>query len=140
MVQKTLLAHLINFSTVQIHLHYPLLPFLYCCKITVLALSVFFLVCFFFVPHYSCCVLCLSVIARNASVPPERLDAVRKLAASLQCPLLFAEDQVCFQPQSNRLSFKAVLGGIEHSLNPVELTTGAKKVSPNSVTLCVKIK
>ncbi|TNM86045.1 centromere protein M [Takifugu flavidus] len=31
--------------------------------------------------------------ARDASVPPERLDAVRKLAASLQSPLLFAEDQ-----------------------------------------------
>ncbi|KAG7485789.1 hypothetical protein JOB18_018338 [Solea senegalensis] len=31
--------------------------------------------------------------ARNASVPTERLDAVRKLAASLHCPLLFAEDQ-----------------------------------------------
>lgn len=33
--------------------------------------------------------------ARSASVPPERLHAVRKLAASLQCPLLFAENQVC---------------------------------------------
>ncbi|XP_071329428.1 centromere protein M isoform X1 [Trachinotus anak] len=32
--------------------------------------------------------------ARNASVPTERLDAVRKLAASLHCPLLFAEDQI----------------------------------------------
>lgn len=31
--------------------------------------------------------------ARNASVPSARLDAVRKLAASLQSPLLFAEDQ-----------------------------------------------
>lgn len=31
--------------------------------------------------------------ARNALVPTERLDAVRKLAASLHCPLLFAEDQ-----------------------------------------------
>ncbi|XP_060916872.1 centromere protein M [Labrus mixtus] len=31
--------------------------------------------------------------ARNASVPTERLDSVRKLAASLHCPLLFAEDQ-----------------------------------------------
>uniref|UniRef100_H3BWS4 Centromere protein M n=1 Tax=Tetraodon nigroviridis TaxID=99883 RepID=H3BWS4_TETNG len=38
--------------------------------------------------------VCLMVTnARNASVPAERLDAVRKLAASLQCPLLFAEDQ-----------------------------------------------
>lgn len=34
-------------------------------------------------------------LARDASVPTERLDVVRKLAASLQCPLLFAEDQVC---------------------------------------------
>lgn len=33
-------------------------------------------------------------LARDASVPTERLDAIRKLAASLQCPLLFAEDQV----------------------------------------------
>ncbi|CAL1601559.1 unnamed protein product [Knipowitschia caucasica] len=31
--------------------------------------------------------------ARNATVPSGRLDSVRKLAASLQCPLLFAEDQ-----------------------------------------------
>ncbi|XP_029950349.1 centromere protein M-like [Salarias fasciatus] len=31
--------------------------------------------------------------ARQASVPVERLEAVRKLAASLHCPLLFAEDQ-----------------------------------------------
>ncbi|XP_026158188.1 centromere protein M [Mastacembelus armatus] len=31
--------------------------------------------------------------ARNASIPPERLDAVRKLASLLHCPLLFAEDQ-----------------------------------------------
>ncbi|XP_056136775.1 centromere protein M [Lampris incognitus] len=31
--------------------------------------------------------------ARNVSVPPERLDTVRKLAASLHCPLLCAEDQ-----------------------------------------------
>lgn len=37
----------------------------------------------------------LSLVARNASVPTERLDAVRKLAASRHCPLLFAEDQVC---------------------------------------------
>ncbi|CAG5938363.1 centromere protein M [Menidia menidia] len=31
--------------------------------------------------------------ARSASAPVERLDAIRKLAASLHCPLLFAEDQ-----------------------------------------------
>ncbi|KAM3623495.1 uncharacterized protein V6R79_011964 [Siganus canaliculatus] len=31
--------------------------------------------------------------ARNASVPTERLDAVRKLAAALHSPVLFAEDQ-----------------------------------------------
>ncbi|XP_024145785.1 centromere protein M isoform X2 [Oryzias melastigma] len=31
--------------------------------------------------------------ARSSSVPAERLDAVRRLAASLHCPLLFAEDQ-----------------------------------------------
>lgn len=37
----------------------------------------------------------LSFVARDASVPTERLDAVRKLAALLHCPLLFAEDQVC---------------------------------------------
>ncbi|KAK2816929.1 hypothetical protein Q5P01_025120 [Channa striata] len=35
----------------------------------------------------------LATNARNASVPTEFLDAVRKLAASLHCPLLFAEDQ-----------------------------------------------
>ncbi|XP_051940126.1 centromere protein M isoform X1 [Hippocampus zosterae] len=32
--------------------------------------------------------------ARNAAVPPERLDTLRGLAASLRCTLLFAEDQV----------------------------------------------
>lgn len=37
----------------------------------------------------------VSFVARKASAPTERLDAVRKLAASLHCPLLFAEDQVC---------------------------------------------
>lgn len=42
-----------------------------------------------------CSLVRLSLAARNASVPTERVDAVRKLAASLQCPLLFAEDQVC---------------------------------------------
>uniref|UniRef100_A0A4W5NXY3 Centromere protein M n=1 Tax=Hucho hucho TaxID=62062 RepID=A0A4W5NXY3_9TELE len=31
--------------------------------------------------------------ARNVSVPPERLVSVRKLAASLHCPLLCTEDQ-----------------------------------------------
>ncbi|KAM6972651.1 centromere protein M [Aplochiton taeniatus] len=31
--------------------------------------------------------------ARNSSIPPERLISVRKLAASLHCPLLYAEDQ-----------------------------------------------
>lgn len=43
----------------------------------------------------ACSPVRLSLAARNASVPTERIDAVRKLAASLQCPLLFAEDQVC---------------------------------------------
>ncbi|XP_077427193.1 centromere protein M [Vanacampus margaritifer] len=31
--------------------------------------------------------------ARNATVPPERLYALRELVASLRCTLLFAEDQ-----------------------------------------------
>ncbi|XP_077380854.1 centromere protein M [Festucalex cinctus] len=31
--------------------------------------------------------------ARNVTVPPERLDVLRKLVASLHCTLLFAEDQ-----------------------------------------------
>ncbi|KAG7281617.1 hypothetical protein CRUP_019129 [Coryphaenoides rupestris] len=31
--------------------------------------------------------------ARNASVPAERMEAVRKLASELCCPLLWAEDQ-----------------------------------------------
>ena len=30
--------------------------------------------------------------ARNASVPAERMEAVRKLASELHCPLLCAED------------------------------------------------
>lgn len=37
----------------------------------------------------------LPLVARNVAAPGERLDAVRKLAASLHCALLFAEDQVC---------------------------------------------
>lgn len=46
-------------------------------------------------PGYFLGKVCFMVInARSASVPIERLDAVRKLAASLQCPLLFAEDQI----------------------------------------------
>ncbi|XP_068178523.1 centromere protein M [Antennarius striatus] len=45
-------------------------------------------------PGYFLGKVCFMVTnARNASVPSERLDAVRKLAASLHCPLLFAEDQ-----------------------------------------------
>ncbi|XP_030287276.1 centromere protein M [Sparus aurata] len=45
-------------------------------------------------PGYFLGKVCFMVTnARNASVPTERLDAVRKLAASLHCPMLFAEDQ-----------------------------------------------
>ncbi|KAM6939951.1 centromere protein M isoform 1-T3 [Xenentodon cancila] len=45
-------------------------------------------------PGYFLGKVCFMVInARNSLVPTERLDAVRKLAASLHCPLLFAEDQ-----------------------------------------------
>nr|XP_046267823.1 centromere protein M isoform X2 [Scatophagus argus] len=45
-------------------------------------------------PGYFLGKVCFMVTnACNASVPTERLDAVRKLAASLHCPLLFAEDQ-----------------------------------------------
>ncbi|XP_069553427.1 centromere protein M [Brachyistius frenatus] len=45
-------------------------------------------------PRYFLGKVCFMVTnARNASVPTERLDAVRRLAASLHCPLLFAEDQ-----------------------------------------------
>ncbi|XP_070684224.1 centromere protein M [Pempheris klunzingeri] len=45
-------------------------------------------------PGYFLGKVCFMVTnARNASVPPERLDAIRKLAASLHCPMLFAEDQ-----------------------------------------------
>uniref|UniRef100_A0A3Q4B0Z2 Centromere protein M n=1 Tax=Mola mola TaxID=94237 RepID=A0A3Q4B0Z2_MOLML len=45
-------------------------------------------------PGYFLGKVCFMVTnARSASVPTERLDAARKLAASLQCPLLFAEDQ-----------------------------------------------
>uniref|UniRef100_A0A3B4H915 Centromere protein M n=1 Tax=Pundamilia nyererei TaxID=303518 RepID=A0A3B4H915_9CICH len=47
-------------------------------------------------PGYFLGKVCFMVTnARSASAPAERLDAVRKLAASLHCPLLFAEDQVC---------------------------------------------
>lgn len=61
-------------------------------------------------------VLVLSVVARSASVPTERLDAVRKLAASLHCPLLFAEDQVCiphtncFKPKDVKVMCRTVEG------------------------------
>ncbi|XP_003447922.1 centromere protein M [Oreochromis niloticus] len=45
-------------------------------------------------PGYFLGKVCFMVTnARNASSPAERLDAVRKLASSLHCPLLFAEDQ-----------------------------------------------
>ncbi|XP_061572764.1 centromere protein M isoform X2 [Cololabis saira] len=45
-------------------------------------------------PGYFLGKVCFMVTnARNSLVPTERLDAVRKLAASLHCPLLFAEDQ-----------------------------------------------
>ncbi|TKS68070.1 Centromere protein M [Collichthys lucidus] len=45
-------------------------------------------------PGYFLGKVCFMVTnARSASVPTERLDGVRKLAASLHCPLLFAEDQ-----------------------------------------------
>uniref|UniRef100_A0A3B3DMX6 Centromere protein M n=1 Tax=Oryzias melastigma TaxID=30732 RepID=A0A3B3DMX6_ORYME len=44
--------------------------------------------------------------ARSSSVPAERLDAVRRLAASLHCPLLFAEDQVC---ETTKKCFKVIL-------------------------------
>lgn len=72
------------------HQSHPFPSFIYRCKIT-LSVDCFFL-------RVRCCDCCLfrpSLAARNASAPPERLDAVRKLAASQQCPLLFAEDQVC---------------------------------------------
>lgn len=68
----------LQFSTNIIIIHSSLI---HCCKMTV--------------NHCDCWLLHLPLVARNASVSPERLDAVRKLAASLQCPLLFAEDQVC---------------------------------------------
>uniref|UniRef100_A0A1A8S2V5 Centromere protein M n=1 Tax=Nothobranchius rachovii TaxID=451742 RepID=A0A1A8S2V5_9TELE len=45
-------------------------------------------------PGYFLGKVCFMVTkGRNASVPTRRLDAVRMLAASLHCPLLFAEDQ-----------------------------------------------
>ncbi|KAM7419102.1 hypothetical protein PAMA_016291 [Pampus argenteus] len=45
-------------------------------------------------PGYFLGKVCFMVTnARTASVPTERLDAVRKLVASLHCPLIFAEDQ-----------------------------------------------
>lgn len=45
-------------------------------------------------PGYFLGKVCFMVTnARNASVPTERVDTVRKLAASLHCPLLFAEDK-----------------------------------------------
>ncbi|XP_070842159.1 centromere protein M [Chaetodon trifascialis] len=45
-------------------------------------------------PGYFLGKVCFMVTnARNTSVPTARLDAVRKLATSLHCPLLFAEDQ-----------------------------------------------
>ncbi|CAL8332338.1 unnamed protein product [Lota lota] len=45
-------------------------------------------------PGYFLGKVCFMVTnARNASVPAERMEAVRKLASALNCPLLFAEDQ-----------------------------------------------
>ncbi|KAK0138058.1 Centromere protein M [Merluccius polli] len=46
------------------------------------------------VPGYFLGKVCFMVTnARNASVPAERMEAVRKLASELHCPLLCAEDQ-----------------------------------------------
>ncbi|XP_037553786.1 centromere protein M [Nematolebias whitei] len=45
-------------------------------------------------PGYFLGKVCFMVTrARSASAPAERLDALRKMAASLRCPLLFADDQ-----------------------------------------------
>ncbi|XP_061627459.1 centromere protein M [Phyllopteryx taeniolatus] len=45
-------------------------------------------------PEYFLGKVCfMATNARNAAIPPERLDALRELAASLHCTLLFAEDQ-----------------------------------------------
>ncbi|XP_031727911.1 centromere protein M [Anarrhichthys ocellatus] len=45
-------------------------------------------------PGYFLGKVCFMVTnARSAAAPVERLDVARKLAASLHCPLLFAEDQ-----------------------------------------------
>ncbi|KAL1005831.1 hypothetical protein UPYG_G00064500 [Umbra pygmaea] len=44
-------------------------------------------------PGYFLGKVCFVVTKARSAVPPERLIAVRKLAASLHCPLLYAEDQ-----------------------------------------------
>ncbi|XP_013860402.1 centromere protein M isoform X2 [Austrofundulus limnaeus] len=53
--------------------------------------------------------------ARKASVPTERVDAVRKLATLLHCPLLFAEDQTS----------EGVIGAAERLLTILKIHTKA---------------
>ena len=43
-----------------------------------------------------CLWLWLPSAARDEALPAESVEAVRKLASDLRCPLLYAEDQVSF--------------------------------------------
>ncbi|XP_017285959.1 centromere protein M [Kryptolebias marmoratus] len=66
-------------------------------------------------PGYFLGKVCFMVTnARHASVPTERLDALRRLAASLHCPLLFAEDQT---PEG-------VIGAAERLLTILKVSAG----------------
>lgn len=72
-------------------------------------------------PGYFLGKVCFMVTnARNALVPSARLDAVRKLAASLMSPLLFAEDQ---SPDGVANATKRLLTILKASAGLVPMTT-----------------
>lgn len=58
--------------------------------------------------------------ARSPAVPSDRLDAVRTLAASLHCPLLFAEDQT---PDGVSVAAERLLTILKVSAGAVPMTT-----------------
>ncbi|KAK1886610.1 Centromere protein M [Dissostichus eleginoides] len=74
----------------------------------------------------------LSLVVRNVSVPTERLDAVRKLAAALHCPLLFAEDQT---PDGVTNATKRLLSILKVSAGLVPMATALYLSSLTSCTV-----
>ncbi|XP_028314171.1 centromere protein M [Gouania willdenowi] len=72
-------------------------------------------------PGYFLGKVCFMVTsARSAAVPTERMDAVRKLAASLHSPLLFAEHQTS---EGVAAAAERLLGILKVSAGVVPMTT-----------------